>query len=355
MRKDLYSMKMLMLWLMAVPLLCLGVITHSLAQAPIILSNASEPLVFELPLDASTTQGLSPLTAVQLATRAQHASQGMVYPEWLSDAVFNVNSRPRQRLAIVVSPKRGNPELSTELLLTLNNAGRRSFKPLHLMFDAVGSPLGTPLPEPTVASSQTNPPDSKPDLSVLSSPVIRFEAQPAATQKLERAVATAIPDITEFSVKGAQAPSTALRPRNNTMLQPRPMAAQQKPESAQPPAPIGAASAPTAPAALTLPARAARPIPIPIQQTESTFDKWLGYWPTLAGGLVLFLFLLYVLNRVLKSWRERHTNRTMTTFLEPKPTALAPEESGVNTVFGVSEDEANAMHAKWLQQQISRK
>ena len=183
MRKDLYSMKMLMRWLLAVPLLCLGVIMHSLAQTPIILSNSSAPLVFELPLDANTTQSLSPQTAVQLATRAQHASQGMVYPEWLNDAVFSVNSRPRQRLAIVVSPKRGNPELSTELLMTLNNAGRRSFKPLHLMFDAMSSPVGIPLPEPTVATSQTNASESTPDLSVLLPPVIRFEAQPAPTRK----------------------------------------------------------------------------------------------------------------------------------------------------------------------------
>ncbi len=355
MRKDLYSMKMLTRWLLAVPLLCLGVIVSSLAQAPIILSNASAPLVFELPLDTSTIQSLSPQTAVQLATRAQHASQGMVYPEWLSDAVFSVNSRPRQRLAIVVSPKRGNPELSTEMLITLNNAGRRSFKPLHLMFDAVSSFAGTPLQEPTVAASQVNASESTPDLNVLLSPVIRFEAQPASTQKSGGAVATAVPDVAEVGMKAPSTSPAALRPRNIALSPPPPPRPSLAPSREPSPAPIRIASAPTAIAVPTIPARSARPVPAPAQQSESSLDKWLSDWPVLAGGLLLLLCLLYVLKRALRSWRERRANRTMTTFLEPKPTALAPEESGVNTVFGVSEDEANAMHAKWLREQTSHK
>jgi hypothetical protein len=89
--------------------------------------------------------------------------------------------------------------------------------------------------------------------------------------------------------------------------------------------------------------------------SASDLDSWLGNWPIFAGGLAIFLALLYLVKRAFKNWLERRANRTMTTFLEPRPTVLGPEESGTNTVFGVSEEEANAMHAKWLRQQTSHK
>jgi hypothetical protein len=75
----------------------------------------------------------------------------------------------------------------------------------------------------------------------------------------------------------------------------------------------------------------------------------------LVGGLILMLALLYLLKRALRSWRERRANQIQTNFLEPKSTALAPEERGTNTVFGVSEEEANAMHAKWLREQTTKR
>ncbi len=351
MRKDLYSMKLLRCGLLTLSFICLGASLPSLAQAPIILSSANAPLVFELPLDASTTQNLSANTAVQLATRAQHMAQSMIYPEWLSDASFSVISRPRQRLAIVVTPKRGNPELSTELLMTLNNAGRRSFKPLHLLFDTVSSFAGTPLQATGPSIAQTAQAENKPDLNVLLAPVIRFEAAPAPTKKPVDTVAAPVtvgmPDMMDFDVKGPRTSPNALHPRS--------IAAAQAHRPTQ--APAAAQSAPALPAASAppvVPARSAKLIPVPMP--ESSLDSWLRNWPMLAGGLVIALALLYLLSRALKSWRERRANQVPSTFLEPRPTALAPEESGAtNTVFGVSEEEANAMHAKWLREQINKR
>ena len=347
MRKDLYSMKLLLTLFIYV---CLQ--TTSLAQAPILLSVEGAPLIFELPLDASTTQSLSANTAIKLATPLQHIAQGMAYPEWLSDASFNVKNRPGQRLSIVVAPKRGNPELSTELLLTLNNAGRRSFKPLHLMFDTVSRFVGEPLPTTTASVTPT---EDKPDtVAAQPAPVIRFPAAPVATSAPIPPQPQTLSTNTSLAVSaGNQTP-----PRSNSTLRARSTSG---PIGMAPiaPAPVPAKtiSAPTLPAItpLPLPARSVKPLPALPPASPYGLDNWLQNWPTLVGGLALLLALLYVINRAFKSWRERRGNQLPTTFLEPQPTALAPEESGANTVFGVSEEEANAMHAKWLREQTTKR
>ncbi len=346
MRKDLYSMKMLMRWALAAALAFAGLQAPSLAQAPIILSAGSAPLIFELPLDANTTQSLAASTAIRLATPAQHAAQGMLYPEWLSDASFNVRSRAGQRLAIVVTAKRSNPDLSTELLLTLNNAGRRSFQPLHLMFDTLSSYAGTPLPTAAASNPQAIPENRKPDLTALLAPIIQFAADPESALKSNEAVATPVPDVAvaDFNKKGPRSSTASLRTRN-IAVQAEPTKTSVAPQASV----LAPASAPAAP---MLPPRSVKPLQPSGSTTES--DNWLSNWPIFAGGFAILLALLYLVRRAFKNWFERRTNHTMTTFLEPRPTVLAPEESGTNTVFGVSEEEANAMHAKWLRQQIPR-
>ena len=357
MRKDLYSMKMLMRWLLALSLACASLQAPSFAQAPVVLSAADAPLVFELPLDASTTQGLSANTAIRLATPAQHLAQGMLYPQWLSDASFNVRNRPGQRLAIVVTPRRGNPELSTELLLTLNNAGRRSFKPLHLMFDTVSRFAGEPLPT-ALASATPNPADDKPDLVVQSAPLISFPVAPVAVSApvLEQPQTPSANTSLDVSVRN--------KPRSDSSLRARSLPSPLHVASASPviatatataPLPAQVISAPNVLAAPPIPARSAKPLQMPPPASPYDLDSWLQDWPTLVGGLALLLALLYLVNRAFKRWRARRGDELPTAFLEPKPPALSPEESGVNTVFGVSEEEANAMHAKWLREQTTKR
>ena len=351
MRKNLYSMKTLTHWLRLLALVCANLPLLCFSQAPIVLSSANAPLIFELPLDANTVQSLQDSTKVQLATKTQHVNAGMVYPEWLADASFTVNSRPRQRLAIVVTPKRGNPELSTELLLTLNNAGRRSFKPLHLMFDTVNSfASATPLDSNTAqTTTSNNSTDDKPDLAAVLRPIIRFEAE-TTPRKTEGATATPVPNLSNDpaavsprSIRSASSTKTASPQKDVPSLAP-PASPAAAPVAVMP------ASAPTLPASAPLP-KPARPVAVPAFASESTSGSWMSDWSLLAGGLALLLALLYVLSRALAVWRKRRADQVQTNFLEPKPTELAPEESGTNTVFGVSEEEANAMHAKWLREQ----
>jgi len=349
MRKDLYSMKTLTHWLRLLALVCTCLPLLCFSQSPVVLSSADAPLIFELPLDANTVQSLQGSTKVQLATKAQHINAGMVYPEWLADASFTVNSRPRQRLAIVVTPKRGNPELSTELLLTLNNAGRRSFKPIHLMFDAINSfASATPLGANTAqTTAQTNGTEEKPDLAVVLRPVIKFEAE-TTPRKTEGATATPVPNlpndqatVSPRNIRGTSSTKTASPQKDAPSLAPPP---------SPPAAPVAAmpATAPTLPASAPLP-KPTRPVTIPASGSDE--GSWMNDWPLLVGGLALLLALLYALSRALAVWRKRRADQVQTNFLEPKPTELAPEESGTNTVFGVSEEEANAMHAKWLREQ----
>jgi hypothetical protein len=355
MRKDLYSMKMLMRWLPLWLFVCISLQMPSHAQAPIILSTEGAPLIFELPLDASTVQSLSANTTIRLATPAQHAAQGMNYPQWLSDASFSVKNRPQQRLTIVVAPKRGNPELSTELLMTLNNSGRRSFKPLHLMFDTVSRFVGMPLP--TVAAVSTSQ-EEKPDLSVLLTPVIRFESVAETTPVPEQ------PHLSSSRGLPTQPMPTTDKPKANTSI-PKPKdktaTANSKviaPQviiatlaSAPVASPAPAVSSLTQTVAPKMPVRITKPLPPP----ASGLDDWLAQWPMLAGGLVVALALLYLLTQAFRRWRGRKANQLPTTFLDPRPTALSPEESGANTVFGVSEEDANAMHAKWLREQATNR
>ena len=353
MRKDLYSMKTLTRWLPLCLFVCVSLQMPSHAQAPIILSTEGAPLIFELPLDASTVQSLSANTTIRLATPAQHAAQGMNYPQWLSDASFSVKNRPQQRLAIVVVPKRGNPELSTELLMTLNNSGRRSFKPLHLMFDTVSRFVGMPLP--TVAAVSTSQ-EEKPDLNVLLTPVIRFESVAETTPVPEQ------PHLSSSGTLPTHPTPTIDKPKANTPIPKNktatasskvttPQVVITTPASAPVASPAPAVSSLMPPAAPKMPVRMAKPLPPP----ASGLDNWLAQWPMLAGGLVVALALLYLLTQAFKRWRGRRANQLPTTFLDPQPTALSPEESGANTVFGVSEEDANAMHAKWLREQATKR
>jgi hypothetical protein len=93
----------------------------------------------------------------------------------------------------------------------------------------------------------------------------------------------------------------------------------------------------------------------PMPPAASSFDSWLTKWAILAAGIVLVLAPLYLLTKAFGRWRRRKANQLPTTFLDPKPTELSPEESGANTVFGVSEEDANAMHAKWLREQTTKR
>ena len=355
MRKDLYSMKTLMRWLPLCLFVCANLQMPIHAQAPIILSAEGAPLIFELPLDANTVQSLSTNTTIRLATPAQHAAQGMNYPQWLSDASFNIKNRPQQRLAIVVVPKRGNPELSTELLMTLNNSGRRSFRPLHLMFDTVSRFVGTPLP--TVAAASTSQ-EEKPDLNALLRPVIRFESEAASTPIPEQphlSSSSALPTHPPLATDKSKVNNLIPKPKDKTAAAiskvPAPQVVVASSASAPVASPVPAASSSAAPVAPKTPTRTTKPLPPPV----SGLDDWLAQWPMLAGGLVVALALLYLLIQSFRRWRGRRANQLPTTFLDPQPTVLPAEESGANTVFGVSEADANAMHAKWLREQATKR
>lgn len=351
MRKDLYSMKTQMRWLPLLLLLCAGVQMPSYSQAPTILSAEGAPLIFELPLDASTTQNLSASTAIRLATPDQHAAQGMTYPLWLSDASFHIRNRSQQRLAIVVTPKRGNPELSTELLLTLNNAGRRSFRPLHLMFDTVSRFAGEPLP---MVATILSPAADKPDVHNSSAPVIRFETQAVPTPVPEQP--QLLSNRTEPNLPATRKPRfDAPRYAPNNVA--APTASNTLPASqASSPLPATTISTPASPTTpqTPAPARAAKPLPPPVV-AASGLESWLTNWTMLAAGLAIALLLLYLLARVFKKWYAQRANQLPTTFLDPKPTAISAEESSISTVFGMNEEEANAMHAKWLREQTTKR
>lgn len=100
---------------------------------------------------------------------------------------------------------------------------------------------------------------------------------------------------------------------------------------------------------------AAKPnlVPQPLIQTQpvSELEHWLTDWPLILGGLLLVLAMLYLLVRAVNRWRKRDATQAKTTFIEPVNTVSPLEEAGTNTVFGISPEEANAMHAKWLREQ----
>ncbi len=153
MRKDLYSMQLKKWIRFALSTLAL-LAAACFAQTPTVLSAQGSPLVFELPAAQQLASVLAPASIAQLATPAQHAERGLTYPLWLGDASFVVNTRPGQRQTIVVQAKRGNPDLATDLLLTLNNKGVRTLVPSTLIFDKLNTfAAAAPLPAAYQATS----------------------------------------------------------------------------------------------------------------------------------------------------------------------------------------------------------
>jgi hypothetical protein len=326
-----------------------------LAQTPTVLSAPDSPLVFELPVSPSLTRQLSAATSAKLATPAQHQQHGLLYPLWLSDAIFTVKTRAGQRQSVVVHTQRGNPELSTDLLLTLNNNGIRTFAPSTLMFDKLSTFAGLPIPP----DARKALPEIAYEFSDLqkTTKALDFSA-PQATAD-QASVATAYPVKsagTENHVRGHVTPSQR-SPSQQVNRSPSSNPQQLKPVAAPlvtaattvtaaPQATSDKASQPPPLVAQTAPALPARPANIPpFQPKPMPEPSWLDDWPLLAGAFVGVLALLYLAFRLLKK--------------RSKPDAFSQTNSApgqaANTVFGVNTEEAQAMHKKWLSDQVLSK
>ncbi len=346
-------------------LFALALHTASDAQTPIVLSAPGEPLVFELAATPDLARHLTPVTTAKLATPAQHAQLGLAYPLWLSDANFTVKTRARQRQSIVLEAKRGNPELSTDLVLALNNNGVRVLEPSTLIFDKLYTFAGAPMPP----ARQSAPSDlaqafasalktTKP--IAFAAPMPQLSANPTANQTQVTSTTTvsapAVPHHVSESISPIHSQAVASSPQNAQVAKKMARAPTvtasspvSLPASLPASAPVVASSQAIPNKALqasapTPPPRAAAPIQpkrTPVARTED----WLTDWPLLAGISAGFLLLLYLIFRLLKNRaKSRQTRAT-----------LSPTEQAANTIFGLSDEEAEAMRKKWLADQILQK
>ncbi len=319
------------------------------AQAPILLSAPHSAMVFELVPTPSMARHLTPVTTAKLATPTQYAQNGLTYPVWLSDASVHVKTRSHQRQTIVVEAKRGNPALATDLLLSLNNQGIRSLEPQTVLFDSVSTFAGEPMPPETTVNQhdlasgfadalKSSTPITFPLVVATTSPVpARGEplpAEPAITLPLPA------PQATRNKADVASAQQTRRsRPVPTSSMPTTPMA----PTSQTLPVVALVASAPIV-VAPPLPSRSP-PIRPPVK-TTSGWEIWLEEWPLIAGAAATLALLIYTAMRLWNSYAKRQASNPA-----PSP-ELSPENQAANTVFGLSDQEADAVHKKWLNQKI---
>ncbi len=343
---------------------CVCLQSASLAQAPTVLTATNQAFVFELAPTASMASQLAADTTAKLATPAQHAARGLTYPLWLSDAHISVKTRIGQRQSVVVEAKRGNHELSTDLLIVFNIKGVRTLEPSTLIFDKQSSFVGAPMPaalqhdvasgfvsalktkapldfsapaittpQAPVASTYAVPPPAAENHANVSLPPIRSE-----TNRTQANVKSQQITRSEAKVVRAPEPSTS---KITTASQATPVEASQAAAPATQ-APYGLQPAPPVlPAAPALPTRPAPPPQKPIQAETS----WLADWPLLAGAVTALALLLYLAVRM---WRARSKRPDFAA-------TLSPTEQAASTVFGLSDEEAADMHKRWLSQQILQK
>jgi hypothetical protein len=290
---------------------------------------------------------LKPGTTVRLATPAQYAQRGLTYPLWLADANLILKTRPSQRQSITVEAKRGNPELSTDMLIVLNNRGVRSLVPSTLLFDKLGTFAGEPLPLSLPLADHSAPSEAVAAKRIEFLPArVTPEPDSVATSYAVRArdaeinvrPYVSLPSIhsqtprKKIVTNATRAPVAAADVPASTLMQ----------DGSQ--ATTSMASKASTVAAAPLPNRPLAPVQ-PRQMPAPEADGWLSDWPLLAGGTALLLLLVYLAARMLKNRGKPR---------QSKPASRPPAQAD-NTVFGLSNEEAGAMHKKWLADQILQK
>jgi hypothetical protein len=323
------------------------------AQSPVMLSAPHSTMVFELVPTPSMARHLTPVTTAKLATPTQYAQNGLTYPVWLSDASFSVKTRTHQRQTIVVATKRGNPTLTTDLLLSLNNQGVRSLEPQTVLFDTVSPFAGEPMPPATTAN--------QPDLasgfadSLKSSALITFPLTVATTSPVP---ARAVQSLDESAITPPTPALQATRTKKIIVaLAQQTGRSRPVPTSSMPTTPMARTSQPLPAVALvaSAPIAVAPPLPSrsppmrPPVKTASGWESWLEEWPLIAGAAAALVLLIYLAMRL---WRSRAKRQKSN---QAPSSELLPENQAANTVFGLSDQEADAMHKKWLSQKILQK
>lgn len=341
------------------------------AQTPTVLSAQGSPLVFELAATPDVARHLTLETTAKLATPAQHAERSLTYPLWLSDANFSVKTRARQRQSVVVEAKRGNPELSTDLLLVFNNRGVRTLEPSTLIFDKINIVAGAPMPPRSQAAQlelasgfasalKTTAPIRfsvpEPGPAPVPVPTITPKQTLVATShavsqpSVENHVNVSLPPIYSET---AQRQSTARKVIVKTASVPASdskaisvMASQASPPVAQvayglqPTLPAQALN--TAPSSI-LPPRPSPPRPQSPLPPPTT--SWMNDWLLLAGAATAVLLLIYLLAQLFKNRAKSRQSKAKS----------SPTDFAANTVFGLSDEESEAMRKKWLRDQILQK
>jgi len=316
---------------LAIALLLMGSPTIAWAQAPIVLEASGTSALLELPLDSTISQQLESGASVQLATAAQHQAYGLPYPDWLADAAFSIKKRPLQRRAILITTKRSNPALTADVLLVFAQAGRKTYHPLTLFFEQ-------PIPSFSSGTARTQPQTE--DIASASPPALSSPTSAEVPRLLVTARPGAAPTPTPTSTPTASPKQPRARAARQTP--PPPALAPSEPT----PTPAATAQPPLAPASAAIAAPSIAPAPLPTRPpvlapapTASTLDS-----AELIIGLGLLAALGYLIYRMIKKRRNLHRDKKSR--LDPHTT-----NAGANTVFGMSDEAAHAMHAKWLRQQ----
>jgi hypothetical protein len=266
-----------------------------------------------------------------------------------------------------VEAKRSNPDLTTDLLLALNNKGVRSLEASTLIFDKIHTfASAAPMPganqaaQPDLASGFANALKSTKPLDFLA--LASTPQNVALTDSsLNDSVSTERTETSPSKQGPRQTQSDRSRIENHAHVRSVVTSHMNvaKPSSAPVTFPAGTASQampdkifqtppPATPLASSLPAStisAITPPTRPLPKALLSEPSWLDNWPFLAGAAIGLLLLAYLVTRLLKKRAKP---------VDFEPTSSPPEQV-TSTVFGLSDEEADAMHKKWLSDQLLSK
>jgi hypothetical protein len=318
---------------------CHAAMAQTAPRAPVlgqpqVISNSGEATRLEIPI----AQPLPSHSQVRLASPESHAQMGVPYPNWLGDASFEIKPASRQRQALHVQAKRINPATANDMVLEFYQDGVVRRKAYSFLLDSADA-------APNAAADANRVNHAQPAWKERPLPhAVAFENAPAAnkpTAKPKRKSGSAAKSAdapTADAAKAATAASPALA--SNAVN-----------------APLAFASSATATPVVAAPVaqNATAPAPAPAKPKTASMWDWLLEWQTLAIGFVAISLLGLLFYRFKQKREERRTAQVTAFAQQTRFQVSKPEVSQANTVFGLTDQEAQDLQKSWLDRQLGGK
>jgi hypothetical protein len=323
---------------------------------PQITAGTDGSVAYEIAIRTALPHG----STAKLASVQIHKAKGFNYPLWLSDANVEVKQRAGQRQTLRIQVQRPSPYDQNEIMLAFTNNGHTRFAPYTLQTDnSQHKSEGKPMPSPPADTDiLANP------LEAIANGIVRnADAVPPQAQRKQNNTVTSSPNFSARTSTKIE-PKQPLKKPAPTRTAPALVAASASDAASGSANPMSAASEPasvlsaptTTPSATVVATSAAGPTPLAAPATaalpppQTAASKMLQGTLVWALGAVAALLVLYLLVRLMM--KNRSAQRDNAPVLTRETQFQTSRGGAANTVFGVSDSEAEALQQQWQQQKI---